>query len=76
MPRYYFHTSDVAPGLDDLGEELPNDEAAWREATIVAAQIFRDINGKLRPNQDWTLDVADESRCPLFQIHISTKKLK
>jgi hypothetical protein len=76
MPMYYFHASDAAPGLDDLGEDLPNDEAAWREATIVAGQIFRDIDGKLRPNQDWTLDVADESRSPLFQIHISTKKLK
>jgi hypothetical protein len=33
------------------------------------------MDGKLRPNQDWTLEVADESRRPLFQIHIRTKKL-
>jgi uncharacterized protein DUF6894 len=76
MPRYHFNASDVSPAPDDMGEELPNDEAAWREATIVAGQIFRDLDGKLRLNQDWTLDVADESRSPLFQIHISTKKLK
>lgn len=30
----------------------------------------------MRPNQDWTLEVANERRQPLFQIHISTKKLK
>ena len=76
MPTYYFKASDIAPSPDDVGEDLPNDEAAWHEATIVAVQIFKDLDGKLRPNQDWTLDVADESRRPLFQIHISTKKLK
>jgi hypothetical protein len=33
-----------------MGEELPNDEAAWREATI-AAKIFRDVDGKMPPNR-------------------------
>ena len=76
MPKYFFNASDVAPNIDDMGEELPSNEAAWREATIVAAQIFRDVDGSLRPGQDWALEVADESRKPLFHIQIITKKLK
>jgi hypothetical protein len=43
---------------DELGEELPDDEAAWEEATIIAAEQFRDIDGRLQPGQQWTLEVT------------------
>ena len=39
--------------LDEEGEELPNDETAWHEATIIAGELFRDIDGKFRPDQEW-----------------------
>ena len=76
MPRYFFDVHDSSPRMDEVGEELPNDEAAWREATTTAGEIFKDVNGKMQPGQDWELDVADQDRNPLFLIHISTKKLK
>lgn len=68
--------SDWAPFVDDEGEELRDDEAAWREATLVAGEMFKDIDGKLRPEQKWSLEVADEQRKPLYIICISTKQLK
>ena len=36
MPRYYFNVLNSNPSLDDLGEYLPDKEAAWRQATITA----------------------------------------
>jgi len=65
-----------APSLDEVGEGLPNDDAAWHEATVTAGEIFRDVDGKILPGQEWGLDVADQNRNPLFLIRISTKKLK
>ena len=64
------------PALDEVGQELPNDEAAWREATSLAGAIFKELDGKMRPGQDWVLDVADQNRKPIFHIRISTKKLE
>jgi hypothetical protein len=40
MPRYFFNIYDTPPTLDDQGEDLPDDEAAWREATSFAAEQF------------------------------------
>ncbi|WP_409411417.1 DUF6894 family protein [Bradyrhizobium manausense] len=36
MRRYFFYVHNVAPCKDEQGEELPDDEAAWREATCGA----------------------------------------
>ncbi len=76
MPRYFFDVHNIPPVLDDIGQELSNDEAAWREAIAFAGQMFRDANGKVRPGQEWALDVADQNGKPLFLIRISTTKLQ
>ena len=73
MPKYFFDAHD---NLDEVGHELPNDEAAWREATSLAGAIFKDIDGKIPPGQDWALDVADQNHKPLFAIRISSRKLE
>lgn len=66
MPKYFLYM----PPLDEVGQELPNDEAAWHEAT------FKEIDGKMRLGQDWVLGVANQNRKPLFLIRISTKTLE
>jgi hypothetical protein len=35
--------------IDEDGEELPDDKTAWKEATVIAGEMFRDIDGKLSP---------------------------
>jgi hypothetical protein len=62
--------------MNDIGEELPDDEAAWREATTLAGEIFKDVDGNLKPGEEWVVDVTDQDRQPLFLIRISTRKLK
>jgi Domain of unknown function (DUF6894) len=75
MPRYYFNVLNSNPSLDDLGEYLPDKEAAWRQATITAGEIFKAIDGSLRPGQEWTLEVTDEARRPVYIIHIEAKQM-
>jgi hypothetical protein len=73
MPRYYFNVHNVQPSTDYEGEELPDDEAAWREATMFAGELFKDIDGRFRPGQEYTLEVTDAARRTLYQIRISAK---
>jgi hypothetical protein len=74
MPRYYFNVNDLAPTIDDEGEELPDDEGAWRQATLTAGEVFKDVDGKFRPGQKWSLEVTDEQRRPLYLINISARR--
>lgn len=75
MPRYFFNVYDVQPSTDDQGEDLPDDEAAWREATTFAGALFRDIDGKYRPGQEWSLEVTDAAKRPIYLIRIGSRKL-
>jgi hypothetical protein len=76
MPRYFFNMRGVRPSIDQEGEELPDDEAAWQEATIIAGELFRDIDGKFRPGQELALEVTDDQRNPLYMISIGAKQMK
>jgi Domain of unknown function (DUF6894) len=76
MPRYFFNVHNVQPSADDLGEELPDDEAAWTEATRYAGDVFKDIDGKFRPGQQWALEVTDATRRPIYHIRITSRNRK
>jgi hypothetical protein len=70
MPRYFFNVYYERAELDEEGEELPDAQAAWHEATVTAGQIIQDLDGKLRPGQDWRLEVTDEFANPLYVIDV------
>jgi hypothetical protein len=76
MQRYFFDIDGINPALDEVGEELPDDEAARKQATITAGEIFKDVDGKFRPGQEWSLKVRDEKRHPLYSIVIQAKNAK
>lgn len=76
MPRYFFNIRNLGTVADKFGEELPNDKAAWREATAIAGEIFKDISGEFRPGRELKLEVTDENQEPLYIIHITGQKLK
>jgi hypothetical protein len=46
MARYFFTVHNEGPTPDTEGEDLPNDEAAWRKATLIAGELFKDIDSK------------------------------
>ena len=49
MPRYFFNVYHDRAELDEEGEELPDMQAAWREATMTAGQIIQDLDGRRAP---------------------------
>ena len=68
MPRYFFHVHKVAPSTDADGEEQQPG------ATTYADALFKDIDGKFRPGQKWSLEVTDEAGKSIYKINISAKK--
>jgi hypothetical protein len=44
MPKYYFNVHNVTPRLDGIGEELLDDAAAWHEGTVIAGELFKEID--------------------------------
>jgi hypothetical protein len=71
MPRYYFNVYDGSepPYVDEVGDELPDDAAAWRSALISAGQSIRDMNRRFSPVGTWRMDVLDATGDILFSLH-------
>ncbi len=62
MPRYFFHIQHGERDLpDEIGEDLPDKDAAWKEATITAGQLLGDLDGTLKPGLEWRMKVTDEA---------------
>jgi hypothetical protein len=72
MPRYFFNVSGLDPGRDNEGQELSDDGAAWREATLIAAELFKVATCKFQPNQHWWLQVTDQSQTPIYLIGVTS----
>jgi hypothetical protein len=67
------HNEGSSPDMD--GEELPNNEAAWLEAAIRAGELFKGIDDKFKPGHEWSLEVTDERRNPLYFIRVSAEEI-
>jgi Domain of unknown function (DUF6894) len=62
MPRYFFHIHQAGQHLPDvIGCDLPDEDAAWKEATITAGQLLEDLDGALKPGLQWRMEVTDEA---------------
>jgi hypothetical protein len=64
MPRYFFHVHHDRTELDYEAEELPDNHAAWHEATVIAGQTLQSLDGKLQPGREWRMEVTDEFANP------------
>jgi hypothetical protein len=65
MPRYFFNVNGTENAEYGDGEDFLDKEAAWHEATLVAGEIFKDVDGAFRPGDDWKLEVTDENGKPV-----------
>jgi hypothetical protein len=75
MARYFFNVYYGDESFrDEVGEELPDDMAAWHEATASAGQSIRDLDGKLKPGIDWRMDVLNERRRTIYSIEVKAHK--
>lgn len=74
MPRYYFNIYHRTKYIDRIGEELPDKNAAWREAKITAGRLLQDMDGELLLNNEpLRLEVTDEFALPLFELRVIGK---
>jgi hypothetical protein len=69
MPRYYFDIENGDPYRDEIGEDLSDDQAAWRSAL----RLSRDIEERLAPGGTWRLQVSNQQQAPLFKIKIRSE---
>jgi hypothetical protein len=76
MPKYFFDVNGGGIPDSDDGQMLSDDAAAWHEATLVAGEIFKEVDGEFKPGQEWKLQVQDEQRRPLFSINVTSNKFK
>jgi hypothetical protein len=71
MPRYFFSTTHGEQHHDhEEGLDLPDDRAAWSEATTACGELLREVDGKLKPNQEWRMDVNNENHELIFRLRL------
>jgi hypothetical protein len=76
VPRYFFHFTHCEPRVDDLdGIDLPDEKAAWEEATRACGEMVEEIDGDLSLGSVWRMEVHDENG-PLFRISVGAEKLR
>ena len=55
---------------------MPDKDAAWKEATVMAGQTLQHLDGKLQPGRGWRMEVTDEFANALYILHIPAVKPK
>jgi hypothetical protein len=71
MPKYFFsfrhddYTSQHSDGID-----FPDIAAVQVEATKSTGEILRDLNQALEAGSELRLEVADETRKPVFSLRV------
>jgi hypothetical protein len=72
MPMFFFQVLSTDQHIDPEGSDLPDLEAAWRTATKSAGELLRELDGNLKPGEEWRLNVTDESGNAVFDIRIDS----
>jgi hypothetical protein len=76
MPRYFFTVlyGDESE-LKNEGLDLRSNDEAWVEATVACAELLRDLDGRLKPGENWSMQVKDENGRDLYLLEFKTKVL-
>jgi hypothetical protein len=71
MTRYFFKVRcEHQTHQRARGEELPDNDAAWRKAKSIAGKFLRD--SKLKPGEECEIEVTDELKHRLYVISINS----
>jgi hypothetical protein len=69
MQHYFFHVyQDGDSSRDCEGVALADDSAAWDEAIRSCGQMIQDLDGTLRIDSDWRMDVTDADGAVLYRL--------
>ena len=71
MPRYHFTTAHGERASDrEETLDFPSDAAAWAEAVRCCGEILKDVDGKLKPNVEWRMDVNNEDDELIYSLRL------
>ncbi|WP_447762903.1 DUF6894 family protein [Sphingopyxis panaciterrae] len=68
MGRYFFHTTDGTAERDEMGFDLPDDDAARREAVRFGGGLLSDDPDMIRNDKGLRIDVIDEAGRLCFAV--------
>jgi hypothetical protein len=76
MPRYFFTVLNGSQSeLKNEGLDLPDNAAVWVEATTACGGLLRNLDGRLRPGDHWSMQVKDEAGADLYVLEFKTRSL-
>lgn len=76
MPRYFFTVLDGHQSkLKNDGLDLPDKQAAWVEATMACGELLRNLDGRLKPGDAWSMQVKDDAGTELYLLEFRTRAL-
>ena len=73
MTRFYFVIDGQNSEVQNAGLELPDRNAAWIEATTACGELLRDMDGRLKPGDKWSMQVKDEHGTQIYLLEFKTK---
>lgn len=74
MTAYTFRITHRDNEIDhETRLDLPDLKAAWEEATITAGHMLKDLDGSLKPQTEWAVQVLDDSGTLLRAIRVLTE---
>jgi hypothetical protein len=77
MPLYFFRIPNGRfSSAAGCGIALPDHDAAWQELTNVCGDLVGSISRNLKQNNEWQMELLDESKKPVFRIRLVGETLK
>ncbi len=74
MPLYHFEVRTPTHVMLTEGVELTDNTTARVEAARRIGVLLSDHAGQIWVDQDWQMDITDETGLILYVIHVSTMK--
>ena len=74
MPFFHFEVRTPSHVMITDGAELPDSTAARVEAAKRIGALLHDHAGQLWIDQDWEMDVTDQSGLILYSIHVAAMR--
>lgn len=76
MPVYYFRISNGPYSGASDRIELADHSEAWDEMTKVCADLVGGICRNAKPNTEWSMELLDAAKKPVFRIRLLAETLK
>ena len=76
MPVYYFRISNGPYSGASDRIELADHAVAWDEMTKVCADLVGGISRTMKQNSEWSMELLDEAKKPVFRIRLGAETLE